>query len=185
MPPLLGFGSWIGGDRDGNPFVTPETTVAALELMREQCLRLLEARLEQLAGRLSLSERLTGPAPDLAPILAAGLERFPELAERLRSLNPEEPYRRALTFMRERVRATQARAPGGYAEPPELLADLRRVEGSLREGSGALTAASDLRDVIRQVEVFGFHYARLDIREHAAIHRRALAEIYALARGLP
>ena len=77
VPPLLSFGSWIGGDRDGNPFVTPETTVAALELMREQCLRLLEARLEQLAGRLSLSERLTGPAAGLEPILGAGRRALP------------------------------------------------------------------------------------------------------------
>ncbi|MGZ4167277.1 MAG: phosphoenolpyruvate carboxylase [Solirubrobacteraceae bacterium] len=178
VPPMLSFGSWIGGDRDGNPFVTPDTTVAALELMREQCLRLVEARLEQLAGRLSLSERLTGPAPDLEPILASGRTRFPDLAERLDVLNPEEPYRRALTFMRERIRATHARVEGGYAEPPELLEDLRRVEASLRGGQGALTAGSDLRDFIRQVEVFGFHFARLDIREHARIHRRALAEIY-------
>jgi phosphoenolpyruvate carboxylase len=178
VPPLLNFGSWIGGDRDGNPFVTPETTVAALELMREQCLRLLEARLEQLAGRLSLSQRLTGPAPGLEPILAAGRERFPELAQALAGLNSEEPYRRALTFMRERIRATQARAAGAYVEPEELLSDLRRVEASLCQGQGALTAGSDLRDVIRQVEVFGFHFARLDIREHARVHRAALAEIY-------
>jgi phosphoenolpyruvate carboxylase len=178
VPPLLSFGSWIGGDRDGNPFVTPETTVAALELMREQCLRLLESRLEQLAGRLSLSERLTGPAPGLEPILASGRKRFPELAQRLAGLNPEEPYRRALTFMRERIRATQARAAGAYVEPEELLSDLRRVESSLCQGQGALTAGSDLHDVIRQVEVFGFHFARLDIREHARVHRRALAEIY-------
>jgi phosphoenolpyruvate carboxylase len=182
VPPLLSFGSWIGGDRDGNPFVTPETTVSALELMREQCLRLTEAQLEQLAGRLSLSERLTGSAPALEPILAAGHERFPELAERLAGLNPEEPYRRALTFMRERIRATQKRAAGAYAEPAELLEDLRRVEASLREGHGALTAGSDLRDVIRQVEVFGFHFARLDIREHALVHRRALGEVYGALR---
>jgi phosphoenolpyruvate carboxylase len=179
VPPLLRFGSWIGGDRDGNPFVTPQTTVQALELMREQCLRLIEARLEQLSGRLSLSERLTGPAPGLEPILSAGAESFPELAERLAALNPEEPYRRALTFLRERVRATQSRSPGGYPDAAGLLADLRRVEASLHRGSGALTAGADLRDFIRQVEVFGFHYARLDIREHAQVHRRALAEVYA------
>ena len=84
--------------------------------------------------------------------------------------------------MRERIRATHTRAEGGYAEPAELLDDLRRVEASLREGQGALTAGSDLRDFIRQVEVFGFHFARLDIREHARIHRRALAEIYGSLR---
>ncbi|MFZ0043947.1 MAG: phosphoenolpyruvate carboxylase [Solirubrobacteraceae bacterium] len=178
VPPLLGFGSWIGGDRDGNPFVTPQTTVEALELMREQCLRLLESRLEQLAGRLSLSERLTGPAPLLAPILERGSDQFPELAQRLDNLNPEEPYRRALTFIRERVRATQARAPGAYGLPSELVEELEQVASALSEGSGALTARADLRDFIRQVQVFGFHFARLDIREHAKVHRRALAEIY-------
>jgi phosphoenolpyruvate carboxylase len=182
IPPMLTFGSWIGGDRDGNPFVTPETTVAALELMREQCLRLMEARLEQLAGRLSLSERLTGPAPALQPILSTGRHLFGELADRLDALNPEEPYRRALTFMRERIRATQGRDAGAYAEPGELLADLRTVEAALSDGQGALTAGSDLRDVIRQVEVFGFHFARLDIREHAAVHRAALAEVYVALR---
>jgi phosphoenolpyruvate carboxylase len=178
VPPLLGFGSWIGGDRDGNPFVTPEVTVDALELMREQCLRLLESRLEQLAGRLSLSERLTGHAPDLEPILAAGERAFPSLAATLAALNPEEPYRRALTFVRERVRATQSRGLGGYVQSSELLEDLRRVERSLLRGSGTLTASTDLRDFIRQVEVFGFHYARVDIREHAKVHHRSLAEIY-------
>ena len=178
VPPLLGFGSWIGGDRDGNPFVTPEVTLEALALMREQCLRLLEAGLEQLAGRLSLSERLTGGATGLTPILARGERAFPQLASTLARLNPEEPYRRALTFVRERVRATQARADGGYETPAELLEDLLAVQRSLRDGSGALTAGADLGDFIRQVEVFGFHYARLDIREHARIHRAALHEIY-------
>ncbi|MDQ6605371.1 MAG: phosphoenolpyruvate carboxylase, partial [Actinomycetota bacterium] len=178
VPPILNFGSWIGGDRDGNPFVTPETTLEALGLMREQCLRFLEGRMSLLAGRLSLSDRVSGEVPGLEPILARGAERFPELAAQLADLNPEEPYRRALTFVRERVRATMTDAPEGYAEPSELIGDLRLVEHCLVEGAGALTAAGDLHDVIRDVEVFGFHYARLDIREHARVHRRSLAEIY-------
>jgi phosphoenolpyruvate carboxylase len=181
IPPLLTFGTWIGGDRDGNPHVTPDATVAALELMREQCLRFLEARVELLAGRLSLSARITGPAHGLGPILRAGNERFTELASQLLVLNPEEPYRRAMTFIRERVRATaRYELPQGYADPTELLADLRRVERTLLEHAGDFTAAGDLHDVIRQVEVFGFHYAQLDIREHARIHRSSLAEIYAV-----
>ncbi len=84
-----------------------------------------------------------------------------------------------MTFVRERVRATRRGDAGAYAEPAELLADLRLVERSLRDGAGAFTAAGDLHDVIREVEVFGFHFARLDIREHAKVHRRSLAEIYA------
>ncbi len=178
VPPLLTFGSWIGGDRDGNPFVTSVTTVQALELMREHCLRFLESRVELLAGRLSLSERVSGPASGLESILDRGAQDFPDLALTLAELNPEEPYRRALTFVRERVRSTAAHADGSYGAPAEMLADLRRVERSLIEGAGAFTAAGDLHDVIRQVEVFGFHFARLDIREHARVHRSALGEVY-------
>jgi phosphoenolpyruvate carboxylase len=178
VPPLLGFGSWIGGDRDGNPFVTPTMTVEALELMREQCLRLLESGLEQLAGRLSLSARLTGQPTGLTPILARGELEFPELAATLADLNPEEPYRRAVTFMRERIRVTQSHGVGAYETPAELLGDLEAIQRSLCNGSGALTAAAELEDFIRQVQVFGFHYARLDIREHARIHHRTLHEIY-------
>ena len=179
VPPLLSFGSWIGGDRDGNPFVTPVMTVRALDLMREQCLRFLEDRIETLARRLSLSERVSGPALALEPILTVGSELFSELASQLASLNREEPYRRALSFMRERVRATRRHDAGAYREPSELLDDLRRVERSLLDGAGAFIAAGDLRDVIRQVEVFGFHFARLDVREQASVHRRSLGEIYA------
>jgi phosphoenolpyruvate carboxylase len=177
VPSLLSFGSWIGGDRDGNPYVTPEVTLEALDLMREQCLRFLELRVELLAGRVSLSDRISGPHKGLERLLSEGEERFPELADRLADLNPEEPYRRAFTFLRERVRATRRDQPGGYAEPAELLADLREAEASLRAGAGSLTAGGDLHDVVRQVEVFGFHFARLDIREHAKRHRGALDEV--------
>jgi len=159
--------------------VDARATIAALELMREHCLRFLETRVELLAGRLSLSERISGPAPGLRPILEAGSESFPELADRLDELNPEEPYRRALTFVRERLRATaRYEFPGSYADPAELLSDLRRVQRSLLQHAGDFTAAGDLHDVIRQVEVFGFHYAQLDIREHARVHQNALSEVF-------
>jgi phosphoenolpyruvate carboxylase len=179
VPPLLTFGSWIGGDRDGNPNVTPETTAEALELMRTQCLRFLEGRVATLAERLSFSARVTGPAGELEPLLGDGETRFPELAAELRERNPEEPYRRAFSLVRERLRATRRDEPTGYAGPDELLADLRLAERCLRDGPGALAAAADLHDTIRQVEVFGFHFARLDVREHAGRHRDALAEVFA------
>ncbi|MGA2471433.1 MAG: phosphoenolpyruvate carboxylase [Solirubrobacteraceae bacterium] len=180
VPPLLTFGSWIGGDRDGNPFVTPEATIEALGLMRECCLRYLEDRVELLAGRLSLSERVTGPVEGLEEILRTGTDFFPELAEHLASINAEEPYRRALTFVRERMRATaRNELPAAYTVPDGLLGDLRDIERALLQDSGGFAAAGDLRDVIRQVEVFGFHFAQLDVREDASAHRGALAEIYA------
>ncbi|MGC9221681.1 MAG: phosphoenolpyruvate carboxylase [Solirubrobacteraceae bacterium] len=175
--PVLRFGSWIGGDRDGNPFVTPATTVETLALLREQCLRFLQERLGMLAGRLSFSDRTTKSGSELEPILAAGEQHFPALADRLAHLNPEEPYRRAVTFMRERLRASTDGRPGGYTDSAELLADLRTVERALASVGGVYSAAGDLRDVIWQVEVFGFHFAILDIRQHAGVHRRALDEV--------
>ena len=179
VPPLLRFGSWIGGDRDGNPFVTPETTERTLALLREQCLRFLETRLEMLSGRLSFSDLIAAPAPGLEGILQRGEQRFPALARRLAELNPDEPYRRAVTFLRERIRATASGDPGAYAGADELLADLRSIEHSLIADGGAFSAAGDLRDVIRQVEVFGFHFATLDVRQHVKVHRAALAEVFA------
>jgi phosphoenolpyruvate carboxylase len=177
VPPLLTFGSWIGGDRDGNPHVTPAMTVEALELMRDRCLHLLEARVVLLAERVSLSERVSGRAPGLADLERAGAERFEALAAELLERNSEEPYRRAFTLMAARVAATRRGDPEGYGTPAELLADLRTVERCLCAGHGEFTAAGDLHDVLRQVEVFGFHFARLDVREHARVHRAALDEV--------
>jgi phosphoenolpyruvate carboxylase len=185
VPALLSFGSWIGGDRDGNPNVTPAVTLEALGLMREHCLRLLERQIELLAGRVSLSERLVGETDGLTELLADGEQRFPALAAQLRALNPEEPYRRAFTLVRERVRTTRAGHAGGYDGPAALLADLRTAEVSLRAGVGRLVADGELRDVIRQVEVFGFHFARLDVRDHAKRHRAALDEVLAAVGVAP
>ena len=178
VPPVLRFGSWIGGDRDGNPFVTPETTERTLALLREQCLRFLEGRIEVLSGRLSFSDLIATPGPGLEQILRFGEERFPSLARRLGELNADEPYRRALTFVRERVRAAAAGEDAGYLTADELLADLRSIEHSLIADGGEYSAAGDLRDVIRQVEVFGFHFATVDVRQHVRAHRAALDEVF-------
>jgi phosphoenolpyruvate carboxylase len=177
VPPLLSFGSWIGGDRDGNPYVTPDVTAETLAAMREQCLRFLEERLGLLAGRLALSTRVTGPVEGLDDLLAANEKRFPDHAAGLAGLNPEEPFRRALSLMATRLRATRKHEPGGYAGASELLADLHTVAGCLADCHAHLVADGEFRDVVRQVEVFGFHFARLDIRENAKRHRAALEEV--------
>ncbi len=178
VPPLLGFGSWIGGDRDGNPHVTPEVTLEALDLMRDRCLAFLERRLEVLAERLSYSDRISGPADALEDMLARGAELFGELTVRMRERNAEEPYRRAFSYALARVGAARRGQPGAYAGPAELLEDLRAAAHALSQGPGGAAAAGDLHDVIRQVEVFGFHFARLDVRENAKVHRGALDEIF-------
>jgi phosphoenolpyruvate carboxylase len=177
VPPLLSFGSWIGGDRDGNPNVTPAVTLRTLGLMRRMALDFLTQRVGRLAERVSVSSVVTGPVPLLEPALQAGAERFPELATELARRNHDEPYRQFFALARERLRATAAGAQEGYADAAELLADLRLAERALREQRADRIAAGDLHDVIRQVEAFGFHIARLDVREHAVRHRQAIAEL--------
>ncbi len=179
VPRVLRMGSWIGGDRDGNPFVTPEVTVDALELMRDQCLHFLEARVGLLAERSSFAEQQGHRAIELDPLLEANAERFPELAIDLLDRNPREPYRRVFSLLRRRIEATRKDEETGYLHSGELLEDLRTVRDCLLADRGDLAAGGDIHDVIRQVEVFGFHFAKVDVRQHARRHRAALHEVFA------
>jgi phosphoenolpyruvate carboxylase len=177
VPPLMAFGSWMGGDRDGNPYVTAEMTADALALMRESCLRHLQDSVRGLASRVTLSARVAGEPPELLDLLRALGERFPEAASELEKRNPEEPYRRLFRLIAERLRATRKGFDSAYEGPRQLLEDLHVAEHALRSQGAGIVAADALRDVIRQVEVFGFHFATLDVREHADAHRAAIDEI--------
>lgn len=180
VPSFLTFGSWVGGDRDGNPFVTPAATREALVMMRDSCLTALDERFGQVAGRISVSTMIAGEFPELDRRLEANRARFPEAAARLMAENVDEPFRQLLTLMRERVRATRFELPGAYQRPAELVDDLRLIERTLIDRGEALIVGGDLHDLIRQVEVFGFHYARLDIRDHSRRHERAIDEAFRL-----
>ena len=116
---------------------------------------------------------------ELGGALAALGELFPEEAARALARNPEEPFRRYFSLRAPRACARRARATAaGTARRRELLADLRlAAAAAARRGRGEFVAATQLHDTIRQVEVFGFHFARLDVREHAARHGDALAEV--------
>ncbi|MEA2143651.1 MAG: phosphoenolpyruvate carboxylase [Solirubrobacteraceae bacterium] len=177
VPPLLSFGSWIGGDRDGNPNVTPQMTASALELMKNACLRHHEGRIRALGSRITLSARVAGEPAGLQDLLEELEQRFPEVAALARERSPEEPYRRLFKLLAARVRATRKGWAGGYRRPDELLTDLRVAEQALREQNASFVAEDALRDLIRQVEVFGFHFALLDVRENASVHNAALDEI--------
>ncbi|CAA9548864.1 MAG: Phosphoenolpyruvate carboxylase, partial [uncultured Thermomicrobiales bacterium] len=179
VPPFLTFGSWMGGDRDGNPNVTPAVTEETLTLMRDGATRFLEQRVTELAGRLSVSVAAAGPATGLDDLLAANRDRFPALAAELAQANANEPYRQLLTLMRQRIRSTRENAQHAYAGAAEVVADLRQIERSLLAQREPLIVAGDLHDVIRQAEVFGFHFARIDLRDHSGRHETALAEILA------
>jgi phosphoenolpyruvate carboxylase len=177
VPPLLSFGSWIGGDRDGNPNVTPQMTAQALALMKDACLGHHEARIRALGSRITLSERVAGQPEELRVLIEHLEQRFPEVAASARERSPEEPYRRLFKLLGARLRATRKGWDSGYGRPGELLVDLRVAESALRAQHASFVAEDALRDVIRQVEVFGFHFALLDVRENSAVHRAALDEI--------
>jgi phosphoenolpyruvate carboxylase len=177
VPPLLTFGSWMGGDRDGNPNVTPEMTAAALGLMKTACLTHLEQSVGALAGRVTVSTSVAGEPDELRELLDVAGAHDPALRAYLLERNPEEPYRRLFKLLAGRVRATRKGTDGAYHRSQELIADLRTAERALRGQQAGFVAADALRDVIRQVEVFGFHFARLDVREHADVHRAAIDEI--------
>jgi phosphoenolpyruvate carboxylase len=190
VPPRspIRFGSWVGGDRDGNPGVTPETTLETLRLQHDRGLRHLIGLIEELADELSVSERLAPISDDLRRSLDDDREAMPEVWQREGRRTASEPYRLKCSFIRARLVATNERLQLGlphieglhYARPDDLLADLDLMAGSLLASRGELIAKGALSRVRRAVETFGFQVAILDVREHAAKHRQAVGELFAL-----
>jgi len=192
VPPFLRFGSWMGGDRDGNPFVTPDVTVATVRLMRGAMLRHLIDCVDGLFTDLSQSLQQAAVDPAVLDRTAAYAAIFPEL--RISPHHSREPYRVLLNYMRARlVRSlehTEGHTPIWGIDPPpapaadrytradELLDDLQLIRDSLCRNGGALPADGLLRDVIQRVAIFRLHSARLDIRQHAGRHLEALDEIF-------
>jgi phosphoenolpyruvate carboxylase len=197
IPAFLRFGSWMGGDRDGNPFVTPDVTAATVRLMRVTAINRHIAAVEDLSHRLGQSTRQMPASAELHQSLAEDAAVFPETAELLARRNPFELYRQKCTYIRERLVATRAnaerplpewgshpaapRAGTNYHHSNELAEDLRVMQRSLCQHGGAAMADGSLGDVLRQVEVFGLHMATLDIRQHSERHEAALAEVLAQA----
>ena len=181
LPSFLRVGSWIGGDRDGNPFVTEEVLRAALRAQSSRALKYYLDELHLLGGELSLDSRLIGVTDALEQLAA----RSPD-----RSANrQDEQYRRAITGIYARLAATARvlyhldapqHAVGDappYADSSELLADLAILDGSLlANGSGTL-AKGRLRHLRRAVDAFGFHLAALDLRQNSDVHERTVGEM--------
>lgn len=181
----LTFGSWIGGDRDGNPNVSAASMLDILDLQHEHAIRDALDLVDELRADLSSSVRIAGATPELETSLAADLERLPELDPRYRRLNAEEPYRLKLTCVRQKLLNTRRRlAEGGPHEPGRdyrgtnaLLADLAVVRDSLLVHRGELIARGRLERAMRTLAAFGLHLATLDVREHAAAHHHALGQL--------
>jgi phosphoenolpyruvate carboxylase len=188
----LTFGSWIGGDRDGNPHVTPRTTLEVLRLQATHGIRVVMGLVDGLRRDLSVSERVSQVSPELRDRLAQWLEVLPEVDPRYRRLNAEEPYRLYLTCLRTRLVLTLERLRAGtlheadrdYADDAELQEDLLLLQGSVRTHQGDLVADGALDQVVRTVAGTGLLLATLDIREHADKHHHAVGQLLDRTREL-
>jgi phosphoenolpyruvate carboxylase len=190
LPPAsrpLTFGSWIGGDRDGNPFVTPAVTRDVLLIQHEYGIRAAERVVDSLIDSLSVSKRLRGTSLDLAASLATDIDALPELPKRYRRVNAEESYRLKLRYIRLKLSNTRSRlsadtphVPGrDYLGTDELITDLELIRASLARNGGQLAASGRLASAIRTISAFGLQLATLDVREHADAHHAVLTEMYA------
>jgi len=186
LPSFLQIGSWIGGDRDGNPFVSESVLRATLRAQSGRAFRYYLAELHKLGGELSLDSRLVPISAALAELAA----RSPD-----RSANrQDEPYRRAITGIYARLAATAQMldhfeapqtavgAAPPYANAGELLADLAIIDNSLVANGSGILADGRLRHLRRAVDVFGFHLAALDLRQNSDVHERAVGEMLGLVQ---
>lgn len=181
------FGTWVGGDRDGNPAVTPDVTLAVLEMMHDRGLRDLVASVESVAEELSTSNRIQTITPELETSLEDDGRLLPAVRARFGRLNAAEPYRLKCAYIHQRLINTRTRiiegtrhVPGlDYAGPQETQADLGLMHASLAAHRGELVANGVLRRLMRNLAVFGFGIATLDIREHADRHTETLTRLYA------
>lgn len=195
-PAILDFGSWIGGDRDGNPFVTADCTLEAVRILQTRIIDSYLPRLEELTRILSLANNLTTQGPAFQRVLDRCQELVPEALERMQ----HEPYRAVCRAMAARLQATREwvrqlrlywsadpREPPAivYRARAEFLHDLRAMQEDLRLAGVRRTANGELEDLIRLVEVFGLHMFSLDIRQHAARHTQAVDEILRAAEVCP
>jgi phosphoenolpyruvate carboxylase len=164
----LAFGSWIGGDMDGNPAAGPETIAEALAQARALVLTRYRDEVRELARALAVSSRLVGVSPELEASLRADEAALPRYLAEIGRQNADEPYRRKLSFVWRRLGNTiENGAEPGYVSAAAFRADLDLLDRSLRENRGARIADGRLAALRRRAEVFGFHLAKLDVRLHA------------------
>ena len=181
----LALGNWIGGDRDGNPNVTAETTRQVLERQHLVGIGVLLNELDAVIAEVSTSSRLRRISPELWASLAADIAALPELDQHVQRIHVEEPYRLKLHCVRQKLLNTRRRIaedqphrPGwDYRGSSRMLADLELVRTSLIENSAELLADGRLTRLIRTVSAFGLGVARMDVREHSEKHHHAVGQL--------
>lgn len=182
VPTYLRFGSWIGGDRDGNPSVTHDVTWETLKMQRTLAIRKYEERLKSLFRTLSFSTTIVSVSEELLSSIAED-SRNVTLTHAGYWNNEKEPYRIKLIYMFEKLNNILDESTKGtaqrYNNPLEFLEDLRIIDRSLRHHFADYVSDTYVKKLIRQVELFGFHMATLDIRQHSKEHENAMTEILA------
>jgi phosphoenolpyruvate carboxylase len=179
VPNLLFFGSWIGGDRDGNPFVTPTSTREALQRARNVIIGHYITELERASDQLSASVRQVRVSDAVRARLADYSTRMGDEYARQSRISSSELYRRLLNLMVVRLRHSRDEFadPKAYLSAAEFGSDLSLIRESLAVNRGQRLAELVMDPLLRQVRTFGFHLSTLDIRQHARVHVQALAEI--------
>ena len=183
----LSFGTWIGGDRDGNPNITADVTKAAILLQNSHFTRTVFEHLDELRQALSISTKLAGVSAELEKSVQQDLEKLPEIENRYRRINVEEPYRLKATAIRHKLALTQARHTNGlphfpgrdYKDTAELLSDFEIMRTSLLANNGELIATGLLERITRAIGAFGLTHATMDVREHSEVHHQLLSKLFA------
>jgi len=173
LPRLLRFGTWVGGDMDGNPNVDAGTIRSTLDAQRQAVLAQYRKELLQLASLLSQSTERVGVSDALQARLADYRQRLPQVESRPR--HADMPYRLLNDRMRARLQATLDDGAGAYLGPDELIHDLELILDSLRANRGEHAGGFAVQRLLWRVKTFGFHLARLDVRQESSVHGRALA----------
>ena len=180
VPAFVRFGSWVGGDRDGNPFVTAEVTRQTMAIQADHVLRALEAGTSRVARTLTMDGESSPPSPALREALANDAVAAPGLFAGIVTSSPDEPHRQKVLYVAQRVAATRRGSMDlAYRRVEDLIADLRVVQESLERAGDARAAHGELQHLIWQAETFGFHLAELEVRQHSAVHDDAMAELLA------
>ncbi len=187
LPAVVRFGSWTGGDRDGNPFVTTATTRIALQMARDTILDHYLDDLGELRELLTLSSFRVGHSQELAETVARYFTAIPAVASKAGAYPDSEQYRKFLAFAHHRLHCAryEPARESAYPDAASFAADLSLVRSSLASNGGERLARRYVDTLLRKVETFGFHLHTLDIRQHARIHAKAVAELSSGEMGEP
>jgi len=177
LPQPLSFGSWIGGDRDGNPFVTVESTREALQRAQNTIVAHYIAELGSIGEQLSSSAKQVSVSEAFRNRLAQYVQMMGDEPARLARISETELYRKFLSFMVTRLRDVSSAGEHAYRSAREFESDLVYVRESLESNRGQRMAELLLDPLLRKARTFGFHLATLDIRQHAAVHHKVLVEL--------